>query len=98
MTRACSIEDVPCGEGRAVTVNGKRIALFRAASGWFALDAICPHKGGPLADGILADTTVTCPLHDRRFALADGASLDDGCDSVQSYAVRVSGDTVHVEL
>jgi nitrite reductase (NADH) small subunit len=53
--RACSVEDVPCGEGRAVTVEGKRIALFRAAGGWFALDAVCPHKGGPLEDGIGCD-------------------------------------------
>jgi nitrite reductase (NADH) small subunit len=98
MIRACSVDDVPCGEGRAVTVAGRRIALFRATTGWYALDAVCPHKGGPLEDGILADATVTCPLHDRRFSLADGASLDGACEDVRSYAVSVDGDAVLVSL
>jgi hypothetical protein len=56
MIRACHVEDVPPGEGRALTVAGRRIALFRAESGWYALDQVCPHAGGPLADGLLTRT------------------------------------------
>jgi nitrite reductase (NADH) small subunit len=95
--RVCAVDDVPLGEGRAVTVGGRRIALFRTRNGWYALDAACPHKGGPLADGIVADRSVICPLHERRFDLADGAPLSGGC-GVRGYDVTVVGRDVLVEL
>jgi nitrite reductase (NADH) small subunit len=60
-------EDVPLLEGRSVTVDGRRIAVFRLLDGWAAVDAECPHRGGPLQDGIVADRCVTCPLHNRRY-------------------------------
>jgi nitrite reductase (NADH) small subunit len=97
MARACHVEDVPPGEGRALTIAGRRIAMFRAASGWYALDHACPHAGGPLADGILADCRVICPLHDRAFDLATGAALGGG-DSVAVHPVEVRGEEVFVRL
>jgi nitrite reductase (NADH) small subunit len=97
MTFACHVDDVPPGEGRAVTIAGRRVALFRAPGGWYALDAACPHRGGPLADGIVCDHAVTCPLHERRFALATGAAAGGGEGTV-AHAVRVSGDRVYVTL
>jgi nitrite reductase (NADH) small subunit len=95
MIRACHVDDVPHGEGRSLTVDGRRIALFRASSGWYALDGTCPHAGGPLADGILADCRVICPLHERAFDLASGAALHDGA-AVAAYPVEVRGDEVFV--
>jgi len=97
MMFACHVEDIPLGEGRAVTLAQRRIAIFRTAAGWFALDAVCPHKGGPLADGIVCDRAVICPLHDRRFDLASGAAQSTG-DAVTAYAVDVCGDRVYVAL
>lgn len=97
MTYACRVDDVPPGEGRALTLDGRRIALFRATGGWYALGAVCPHRGGPLADGIVCDRAVICPLHDRRFDLATGAALSAG-DGVAAYAVEVRGDLVFVAL
>jgi nitrite reductase (NADH) small subunit len=95
--RVCGVGDVPPGEGRAVTVGERRIAVFNAATGWYALDNACPHRGGPLADGLLADNCVTCPLHERRFDLASGAALSGGED-VTVYAAEVRGDAVFVQL
>jgi nitrite reductase (NADH) small subunit len=69
--------DVPLLEGRSVTVAGRRVAIFRLADGYHAIDAACPHLGGPLADGLVADRCVTCPLHGRRFDLRTGAALGD---------------------
>ena len=66
--------DVPMLEGRSVSVAGRRIAVFRTPDGFRAIDGHCPHKGGPLADGIVADRCVTCPLHGLRFDLATGES------------------------
>ena len=71
--RIARVEDVPLYEGRAATIDGRRIAVFRTAEGLFALDHACPHKGGPLGDGLVADGCVTCPLHGLRFDLRTGA-------------------------
>lgn len=97
MTFACHVDDVPLGEGRAVTLHGRRIAVFRTARSWFALDAACPHMGGPLADGIVCDHAVTCPLHERRFSLATGDALG-GEPGVAAHAVEVRGTGVFVGL
>jgi nitrite reductase (NADH) small subunit len=97
MLRACSVDDIPLGEGRAVTIAQRRIAVFRTRSGWYALDAACPHLGGPLADGIVSDRSVICPLHDRRFDLITGAALSGDC-GVSAHRVTVVGDAVFVSL
>lgn len=97
MIYACSVDDIPAGEGRALTVDGRRIAIFRSAAGWFALDAVCPHRGGPLADGIVCDHAVICPLHDRRYDLGTGAALGGG-EGVAAHTVSLRGDRVFVAL
>ncbi len=98
MTKVCGVQDVPMGEGRAVTIAGRRIALFRTRGGWYALDNTCPHMGGPLADGIVAERSVICPLHERSFDLASGAALNSDCAAVQAHRVSLSGDEVYVAL
>ena len=97
LVRVCATVDVPLGEGRPVTVGDRRVAVFHTESGWYALDDSCPHRGGPLSDGILADRCVACPLHDRRFDLADGAALTDGA-GVAAHRVIVRGEGVHLEM
>ncbi|MGE4428391.1 MAG: Rieske 2Fe-2S domain-containing protein [Solirubrobacteraceae bacterium] len=67
-----AVDDVPMLEGRRVTVDGRRIAVFRLPAGFAAVDADCPHAGGPLHDGLVADGCVTCPLHNWRIDLGDG--------------------------
>jgi nitrite reductase (NADH) small subunit len=98
LVRACHVDDVPLGEGRACTVAGRRIALFRTTTGWYAIDHACPHAGGPLADGIAADCSVICPLHERRFALDTGAPIGHNGPGVAAHAVEIRGDEVLVAL
>jgi nitrite reductase (NADH) small subunit len=97
LARVCAIDDVPLGEGRAATVAGRRIAVFNTPTGWYALDNLCPHRGGPLADGLVADRCVTCPLHERRFDLDTGVNLS-GEEAVAAHRVVIRGDDVLVEL
>jgi len=96
-TRVCRVEDIPLGEGRAIELDGRRIAVFQTRNGWYALDQRCPHKGGPLADGIVADGCVTCPLHDRRFDLATGRCHSDDLMAVGAYRVELHDGDVWID-
>ena len=85
-----SIDQIPLGEGRCFKLGAARIALFRPREGGvFALDAFCPHLGGPLADGLIGAGQVVCPLHAYRFRLSDGRGVDHGL-AVRAYVVEVS--------
>ena len=86
MIRIGLANDVPMLEGRSVTVEGRRVAVFRTPDGFRAIDHACPHAGGPLADGIVAGGCVTCPLHGLRFDLDTGAA-SDGEQRVRTYEV-----------
>ena len=74
-------------EGRSVQFGAHRVAIFRLAEGWAAIDHRCPHEGGPLADGIVADACVTCPLHGWRFDLHTG-ERQGGDEHVRTYEIR----------
>lgn len=79
--------DVPRLEGRSVQFGTVRVAIFNLPDGWAAIAHACPHQGGPLADGIVADRCVTCPLHGWRFDLRSGRRVG-GEGAVQTYEVR----------
>jgi nitrite reductase (NADH) small subunit len=96
--RVCRLDDIPpLGARRYVRDAGTTIAIFRTAGdGVFALKDQCPHKGGPLSQGIVHGESVTCPLHNWCIGLRDGAATapDEGC--VERFAARVVNG--HVEL
>jgi len=96
-TRVGRVQDIPLLEGRSTSVDGHRIAIFRLLAGLAAIDAHCPHAAGPLADGIVADSCVTCPLHGRRFDLATGLALN-GPESVAVHEVREQEGEIWVRL
>jgi NAD(P)H-dependent nitrite reductase small subunit len=82
-------EQIPIGEGRAFAVGDEQVAVFRSRGGGLhALQAICPHRGGPLADGLIDATQVVCPLHNHAFRLTDGQCIT-GQWSIQVYEVTV---------
>jgi nitrite reductase [NAD(P)H] small subunit len=85
-TRVGRAQDVPALEGRSAEAGGRRIAIFRLADGWAATDATCPHRGGPLQDGLVADRCITCPLHGRRFDVTSGEQ-HGGDDTVVVHEV-----------
>jgi|HubBroStandDraft_1064217.scaffolds.fasta_scaffold218104_2 nitrite reductase (NADH) small subunit len=84
-----SLSAIPPGEGRTFQVAGERIAIFHSRGGGvFATQAECPHRGGPLADGLLGGRVLICPLHAWKFDLETGDALAGSC-SLKTYAARV---------
>ena len=95
----CQLDELPVGLGRAFEVEGKPIAVFRTRLGRvFAVDGICPHKGGPLADGMLAGDSVVCPYHAFRFDSGTGACDQPGICSIATHPIEVAGDAVFVMI
>ena len=93
-----ALEDLTPGEGRAYVVDGKQVAVFLLGDGSVrAMDAVCPHRGGPLADGQIDGSVVFCPLHQYAFSLDDG-TCPSGIDSVRTYPAAVVNGKVTVEL
>jgi nitrite reductase/ring-hydroxylating ferredoxin subunit len=86
------VDEIPVGEGRAYAVDGEQVAVFRLTDGSVrALGAVCPHAGGPLADGLIDGSVVVCPLHGNTFELATGCSTT-GQQPVPTYPVSVDPD------
>jgi nitrite reductase (NADH) small subunit len=88
------LEEIPYGEGRTFAVDGDMIAVFRLRDGSLrATQAVCPHRGGPLADGQIDRKQVLCPLHLNAWDLTTGCSLS-GQPDLRVYPVRVDDDKI----
>lgn len=82
------VDQIPPGEGRAFAVDGEQIAVFRLRDGSLrALAAVCPHRGGPIADGTIDNEVVICPLHQHAFELATGCSTT-GAEPLRIFEVQ----------
>jgi len=90
------VEEFEEGKGRHVLANGKHVAVFRIAGAVYATDAACPHQGGPLADGTLAGTVVTCPWHQWQFDVASGESKS-GPSRLATFETKIDGGQVFVK-
>jgi nitrite reductase (NADH) small subunit len=95
----CALEDIPRLGSRVVKSAAGDIAVFRSASDdVFALHDKCPHKGGPLSQGIVHGRQVACPLHGWKIGLEDGqaAAPDTGC--TRPFVVKVEGGLVLLKI
>jgi nitrite reductase (NADH) small subunit len=97
--RVTTTESVPRREGRAVSLRGRELAIFNLGDRFLAIENRCPHQGGPLADGIVSGCAVVCPLHAWRVRLDSGeVERPGGSACVRTFATRVEGDVVMVQL
>jgi len=98
--RVTQCENIPLREGRAVIADGKELAVFNLGDRFLAVENRCPHRGGPLSDGIVSGSQVVCPLHAWRVCLEDGAVVKpaDQKACVSSYRTRVESGVVCVQL
>ena len=95
-TRICLVDDIPVlGSRRVTRPSGLDVAVFRNSQNEvFALLDRCPHKGGPLSQGIVFGTSVACPLHNWTIGLCDGqaSAPDEGC--TPKFSVKLEDGTV----
>ena len=92
------ISDFRPGVGREVLVGRLRVAIFRLDEGFFAIDNLCLHQAGPLADGAVEEGVVTCPWHGWSYDLRTGILVQDGKMRVSCHRTRLVGDVVQVRL
>ena len=85
------------GQGKLVTVNGKELALFNVKGEFFAIDNTCPHRGGPLNEGFLAESTITCSWHGWQFDVKTGQNIMPGMGKLNSYKVQLEGEDIFIE-
>ncbi len=93
----CRTEELPPGEGRLVEIDGKAIALFNVKGAFHAIEDTCLHAGGPLHEGTLDGTTVTCPWHEWRYDVSNGRCELNPKVSLGCFPVRVRGGIVEIE-
>ena len=96
-TKVASRADIPAGTAKVVDLAGKKIALFNVGGKFYAIDNECKHRKGPLGEGTLDGTTVTCPWHGWEYDVTTGANLDDPSVKLGCYAVKADGDDILVE-
>lgn len=93
-----SIEKIPIGQGRCFIVADQEIAVYRQRDGkLFATQNRCPHRNGPLSEGIVGAGKVVCPLHSHKFDLASGCG-SDSAECVRVYRVSQSHGDILLHL
>lgn len=98
MINIAALDDIPPQGARVVRTPHGCVAVFRTADDRvFALDDRCPHKGGPLSEGIVHGTQVTCPLHNWVFDMATGQAQGADRGQVVTHPVRVQGGRIWLD-
>src|SRR4051794_24877673 len=97
--QVCKTWDVAVGLGRAFRIGGHTVGVFQTRTGrFFAVENTCPHKGGPLSEGMIVGEQVVCPLHAFRFEADTGDCDQPGVCSVAAFPVDIAGDAVFVTV
>jgi len=96
--RVAGKSEIPAGQGRVFDIGGRQVAVFNVAGKFHAIDNVCEHQGGPLAEGELDGCVVTCPWHGWTYDVSSGISPDDPDTKVQRFEVKVEGDSILVAV
>jgi len=98
--RITHCSNIPLREGRSVRVGGRDIAIFNLGDRFLAVENRCPHKGGPLSEGIVSGNTVVCPLHSWKIGLECGGVIRpaDAIRCVQTFQTQVEADIIMLEV
>ena len=99
LRRIATRPTLPEDEGTVVYVGDAPIALFRAGEHVYAYPNVCPHKGGPVGEGLVVDGIVTCPWHGSQFEVATGALVSGPAEGpLEPIPVDLQGDDVLIDV
>ena len=98
LIKVAEVTDLKPGESKTVMVGDRELALFNVAGVFHAIDNTCPHRGGPLGEGVLEGPIVTCPWHGWRFDVTTGLSPVVKTAHVDKVAVVIDGHDVKVRV
>ena len=98
LTKVARKADIPVGTGKVVEAGGKTLAVFNCEGVFYAMDNACKHRGGPLGEGSLAGTSVTCPWHGWEYDVVSGACQMDPSLKIQTFDVKVDGDDLLISI
>ena len=96
--KVASVADVPVGTGKEIAISGRIVALFNVEGQFHAIDGICAHQGGPLANGKLVGSVVTCPWHGWQYDVTDGHHCLTPRIWQSAFEVKVDAADVFVRL
>jgi 3-phenylpropionate/trans-cinnamate dioxygenase ferredoxin component len=97
--RVAGRAELPPGGKKLVDLDGRAIAIFNVEGRYYAIDDVCTHDGGPLAEGDLEGAEIRCPRHGARFDVRTGKALSfPAIEPVDTHAVEVRGDDVYVAI
>lgn len=96
--RVASTADIPPGSSKEVMAGDQVVAVFNLDGKLYAMDGVCPHAGGPLAEGEITGSTVTCPWHGWQFDVTTGKHCVNPRITHRTYPVVVQGNDILVEV
>lgn len=96
--RVLKKDEIPAGMIRELQIDGKVIALANVDGKFYAIDNVCLHRGGPLAEGELRGQAVTCPWHGWEYDVTTGKAIMNPAVGVQTYPVEVRGDDIYIDV
>ena len=98
LERAAKLSEIPAGSIKEVQAGGKPVALANVGGKYYAIDNTCLHRGGPLGQGQLEGTVVTCPWHGWQFDVTTGKAVMNPNAGVGCFRTEVRGEEVYVDL
>jgi len=98
LERAAKVSEIPPGSIKEVRIAGQPIAMANVGGTFYAINGTCLHRGGPLGQGQLEGTVVTCPWHGWQFDVTTGKAVMNPSVGVECLRAQVQGDEVFVDL
>ncbi len=96
-TEVASIHEIPEGRSKLFNIDGKPIAVFNIKGRYHAVLNVCPHRGGPLCEGDLDESVISCPWHGFQFDVVSGTCMMDPMTRATTFEVKVEGDKIFIK-
>jgi 3-phenylpropionate/trans-cinnamate dioxygenase ferredoxin component len=96
--KVAEASEIPPGQGKVIEAEGRTLAVFNCDGAFYAIENTCLHRGGPLGEGDLDGTIVTCPWHGWQWDVRTGANAANPTVKVGAFPVQVEGDSIYVDV